>query len=243
MRAFFTKPPTGYRAKTVNNFMENYQEILQADQGWKFLWNSGQMDRLDTFLQDRPEAMYARTARKFMAELGDIRKEREKIYLSRELTSDQKKEKLDALDEKIVSLAKVGQAFMDRGVAEAMKMPSRFKSEDGTRKSVDLDEYYKMTVESVGDAYDKVKKDLPRIANMDKDQRQGYISKALRQAREEYQPILKNPMDVLKPYRFSNLLDRPTRQERASWQQTMGFKKTTPGLITGFRLKEGEEAQ
>jgi len=68
------------------------------------------------------------------------------------------------------------------------------------------------------------------------------MTKVLRQAREDYQPILKNPNEVLRPYRFSNLLDRPTRQERASWQQMMGFKKTTPGLITGFRLKE-EEAQ
>jgi hypothetical protein len=241
VRAFFTKPPTGYRAKTVNDFFEAYQKSIQADQGWKLLWNSGSMDKLDEFLADNPEAMFARVARKQVDEMGKIKKERNSIYLSKTLTSEQKRGKLDVLDEKIVQLAKVGQALMDPEVAQALKMPSRFKTEAGTRKSLDLDGYYKFVTESVGDACDSIQKDLPRLLRMDEAQRQRYLIKAIRQAREDYQPILKKPEDVMKPYRFSNLVDKPTRAERAAWQQVMGFRKSNPGLMTGYRLKPEEE--
>jgi len=241
VRAFFAKPPTGYRAKTVNDFFEAYQKAIQADQGWKLLWNSGSMDKLDKFLADNPEAMFARVARKQVDALGKIKKERDSIYLSKTLTSEQKRVKLDALDEKIVQLAKVGQALMDPEVAQALQMPSRFKTEMGTRKSLDLDGYYKFVAESVGDAYDSIQKDLPRLLRMDEAQRQRYLIKTIRQAREDYQPILKKPEDVMKPYRFSNLMDKPTRAERAAWQQVMGFRKSNPGFMTGYRVKPEEE--
>ncbi|MDI6752786.1 MAG: strawberry notch C-terminal domain-containing protein [Thermodesulfobacteriota bacterium] len=242
VRAFFTKPPTGYRAKTVNDFFEAYQKSIQADQGWKLLWNAGSMDKLDKFLADNPEAMFARVAREQVDAMGKIKKERNAIYQSRVLSSEQKRAKLDALDEQIVNVARAGNALMDPEVAEALKMPSRFKTEAGSRKSLDLDGYYKMVVESVGDAYDAIQKDLPRIIRMDEAQRQRYLIKIIRQARDEYQPVLKKPEGVMKPYRFSSLLDKPTRKERA-WQQVMGFRKINPGLITGYRLKPEEEKE
>jgi hypothetical protein len=243
VRAFFTKPPTGYRAKSVNDFFETSQKATQADQGWKALWNSGSMDKLDAFLQDNPEAMFAQVARKQMDELGKIKKERNAIYQSKTLDPAQKRAKLDVLDEKVVSLARAGNALMDPAVAEAVKMPSRFTTEMGARKSLDLDGYYHKAVEIVGDAYDKLKleKDLPRVLRMDDDQRQRYLIKAIRQARDEYQPILKKPEDVMKPYRFSSLLDKPTRAERANVQALFGVRKTTPGQATGYRLKEEKE--
>jgi predicted RNA methylase len=240
VRALFTKPPTGYRAKTVNDFMENYQKILQADQGWKLLWNSGQMDQLDAFLEKHPEAMFARVARQVMTEMGNVRKQRSAIYESKTLDPDQKRTRLDALDEKIVHLAKMGQAFMDHEIADNLKMPSRFKSEFGIRKSMDLDGYYKMVVESVGDAYTEVKKGLPRFASMDPEQRQNSLTRILRQARKEYIPTLKKPEDVLQPYRFKSLFDTPTRQEKARYQALFGAGKVNAGLATGFRIREEE---
>jgi hypothetical protein len=72
---------------------------------------------------------------------------------------------------------------------------------------------------------------------MDEAQRQRYLIRAIRQAREEYQPILKKPEDVMKPYRFTNMLDKPTRAERANWQSIMGFRKAPPGEVTGYRMK------
>lgn len=238
IRALFTKPPVGYRAKSVGDFFENVQGVIQADQGWKLLWNTGSMDKLDAFLKANPEAMFAWVAREQMAELGKIKKERNAIHLSKTMTPTEKKTKLDALDEKIVNLARTGNAMMDPDVAQALKMPSRFKTEAGTRKAMDLDGYYKMVVESVGDAYDTLQKDLPRILRMEDDQRQRLLIKTIRQAREEYQPTLKKPEDVTKSYRFSNLLDKPTRKERASWQQLMGVRTVPSGAASDFRLKE-----
>jgi hypothetical protein len=200
VRAFFAKPPTGYRAKTVGDFFENYQNIVQGDQGWKNLWNTRSMDKLDRFLADHPEAMFARVARKQIAELGKIKQERDAVYLSKTMSPEQKKVKLDALDEKVVQLARAGNALMDPEVAQAVGMPSRFKRDGfGSRKSMDLDGYYKFVAESLGDAYDAIQKEIPRLLRMDDASRQRFLIKAIRQAREEYQPLLKKPEDVLKP--------------------------------------------
>jgi len=227
IRALFTKPPAGYRAKSVGDFFENVQGATQADQGWKLLWNTGSMNKLDAFLKDNPEAMFARVARKQMAELGKIKKERNAIHLSKALTSEQKKAKLDALDEKIVTLARAGNALMDPAVAEAVKMPAR--------KGMDFDSYKQMTSEFVGDAYDIIQKNLPKIVRMEEAQRQRYLIKVIRQAREDYKPILKKPKDATKP---ESPYAKPTRAERASWQSVMGFGKAKPGEATGYRLKE-----
>jgi len=244
VRALFTKPPVGYRAKSVGDFFETYQKTVQADQGWKNLWNTGNLDKLDAFLKDNPEAMFARVARKQMAELGKIKKERNAIHLSKTLSSEQKKVRLDALDEKITQQVKAANALMDPEVAKAVGMPSRFKRDAwGGRKSLDLDGYYKFTVESVGDAYEGMQKEIPRLLRMDDASRQRFLIKAIRQARAEYQPLLKKAEDVLKPYRFKNLLDNPTRKERAAWQQIFGVRKIPPGAASGYRLKEEKEAR
>lgn len=243
-RALFSKPPVGYRAKSVNDFFENYQKIIQADQGWKNLWNSGSMDQLDDFLKANPEAMFARVVRKQMAELGKIKKERSAIYLGKTLDPEQKRTKLDALDERVVQLVKAGNALMDPEVAGVVGMPSRFKQDAlGQRKAMDLDSYYKFIVESVGDAYDGIQKEIPRLLRMDDASRQRFLIKSIRQAREEYQPLLKKPEDVTKPYRFQNLLDKPTRKERAGWQQMFGARKIPPGAASGYRIKEEKEAR
>jgi hypothetical protein len=95
----------------------------------------------------------------------------------------------------------------------------------------------------VGDAYDSIQKEIPRLLRMDEASRQRFLIKTIRQAREEYQPLLKKPEDVLKPYRFQNLLDKPTRKERADYQQVFGAHKIPPGAASGYRLKEEKEAR
>ena len=83
VRSFFTQNPTGYRAKSVNDFFERYQEVVQADAGWKALWNAGQKEDLDKFLAAHPEAMFARVANKYIGEMGKIKKERASIHLNK----------------------------------------------------------------------------------------------------------------------------------------------------------------
>jgi hypothetical protein len=185
------------------------------------------MDKLDAFLKDNPEAMFARVARKQMIELGKIKKERNAIHTSKALTSEQKRTKLDALDEKIVTLARAGNALMDPAVAEAVKMPAR--------KGMDFESYKKMTSEFVGDAYDIIQKNLPKIIHMEEAQRQRYLIKIIRQAREEYKPVLSKPKDEAK---IESPYAKPTRAERANWQSVMGFKKAKAGEASGYRMKD-----
>jgi len=227
IRAFFTKPPAGYRAKSVGDFFENVQNATRADQGWKLLWNTGSMDKLDAFLKDNPEAMFARVARQQMAELGKIKEERTVIHLSKTLTSEQKRAKMDALDERIVTLARAGNALMDPAVAEAVKMPSR--------KGMDFETYKKASVEFVGDAYDIIQKNLPKLVHMEEAQRQRYLIKIIRQAREDYKPLLKKPEGAPKP---PSPFDKPTRAEKARWQSVMGFGRIPSGAASGYRMKE-----
>jgi len=125
VRSFFTRPPTGYRAKSVNSFFANYQEVMQADAGWKALWKSNQMEQLDKFLAERPEAIYARVARKYMASLSDIKKQRTEIHLDKKMTGEEKREKLEALDNKIVTIARQANSFMSPDIAEKVGMPPR----------------------------------------------------------------------------------------------------------------------
>ena len=228
VRSFFTQNPTGYRAKSVNDFFERYQEVVQADAGWKALWNAGQKEDLDKFLAAHPEAMFARVAHKYINEMGKIKKERNAILQNKTMTSDQKKEKLDLLDEKVVKLAKAGNAFMSQDVAEALKMPSRFTSEAGIRKSMDMDAYYKMVVESVGDAFEEVKKD-PRFFSMEEEARNKRLASLLRQMREEYKPVKtgRGEIDeVMKPFRFKSLFDKPSRRQRAEWSDNFGPRRS-----------------
>ena len=228
VRALFTKPPAGYRAKSVGDFFENVQNATRADQGWKTLWNTGSMDKLDAFLKDNPEAMFARVARQQMAELGKIKKERTAIHLSKALTSEQKRAKMDALDERIVTLARAGNALMDPAVAEAVKMPAR--------KGMDFETYKKASVEFVGDAYDVIRKNLPKIVHMEEAQRQRYLIKIIRQAREDYKPLLKKPESAVP--KSPSPFDKPTRAEKARWQSVMGFGRIPSGAASGYRMKE-----
>jgi hypothetical protein len=227
VRALFAKPPAGYRAKSVGDFFENVQNATRADQGWKLLWNTGSMDKLDAFLKDNPEAMFARVARQQMAELGKIKNERTVIHLSKTLTAEQKRARMDALDERIVTLARAGNALMDPAVAEAVKMPSR--------KGMDFETYKKASVEFVGDAYDIIQKNLPKLVHMEEAQRQRYLIKIIRQAREDYKPLLKKPESAPKP---SSPFDKPTRAEKARWQSVMGFGRIPVGGASEYRMRE-----
>ncbi|MBM4273675.1 MAG: hypothetical protein FJ134_04315 [Deltaproteobacteria bacterium] len=224
VRSFFTRMPTGYRAKSVNDFFERYQDIIQADAGWKALWNAGQKEELDRFLAAHPEAMFARVAHKFIDEMGKIKKERTAIHLSRALTPERKKEKLDLLDEKVVKLAREANAFMSQDVAQALKMPSRFTTETGVRKAIDLKDYYKMVAESTVDAFEEVKKD-PRFFTLDEEARNHRLASLLKRMREEYQPVKKPGREldeVMKPFRYRSMFDQPTRRQRAEWSNIFG---------------------
>jgi hypothetical protein len=209
IRSFFTQMPTGYRARSVHDFFERYQETIQADAGWKALWNAGQMEEVDKFLAAHPEAMFARVARRYIDEISKIKKERTAIQISRALTSEQKKAKLDVLDEQVVKLAQEANAFMSQKTAKSLQMPSRFVVQAGRRQALDLDDYYKMVAETTFRAFE-VARERPGI--LAADNRDEQLTSLLRRMRREYKPGRgKEAEEVARPYRFSSLLGQPTR--------------------------------
>ena len=163
VRSFFTQNPTGYRAKSVNDFFERYHEVVQADAGWKSLWNAGQKEDLDKFLAAHPEAMFARVANKYIGEMGKIKKERNVIHPNKTMDVGPKEGQAGpAWTRKWSPWRRPATPSCPRTWPRPLKMPSRFTSEAGIRKSMDMDDYYKMVVESIADAFDEVKKD-PRF--------------------------------------------------------------------------------
>lgn len=188
VRTFFTKPPTGWRAKSVNDFFERYQEVLLADQGWKTLWQSGDKARLEQFLEEHPEAMYARVARKIMDELSKVKKERQQVYASKALTPEQKRVKLEALDARVVELARLGNAFMSTEAAATVKMPPSYRLEQGIRKPWRPEDYYELTARQTYEAFKQFQG--RRWQDMDRDDRDTLVETLLRKARREvtYEP-------------------------------------------------------
>ncbi len=184
---FFTKPPTGWRAKSVNDFFEKYQEVLLADQGWKTLWQSGDTARLEKFLAEHPEAMYARVARKLMDEISKVKKDRQAIYASKTLTPEQKREKLDALDARVVEIARLGNAFMSEEAARAVKMPPRRRTEMGVSQPVAPEDYYELTAQPIYSAFRKFAEQRHRLLNLEPAEREEYLRILLKQERHGFE--------------------------------------------------------
>ncbi|MDI6854385.1 MAG: strawberry notch family protein [Deltaproteobacteria bacterium] len=185
VRTFFTQPPTGWRARSVNDFFERYQEVLQADQGWKALWQSGDTARLEKFLAEHPEAMYARVARKLMDEISKVKKERHAVHASKALTPEQKREKLEALDDRVVELAKLGNAFMSAEAAAAVKMPPRRRTEMGVSRPLAPEDYYEAVSQPVYAAFKEFQGRGRWWQSLDADGRDDLVEALLRRSRRE----------------------------------------------------------
>ncbi len=169
IRSFFTKEPTGYRAKSVNDYFDRYAAIVQADQGWKLLWKAGKTEQLKDFLKEHPEAVFAKIARKHFQDMTKIKQEREAIYNSKTMSPEDKKKYLDILDERILNIAKIGNAFMDEKVAEKIKMPAF----SGAKNP---ESYYEYATKPVYDAYMALKPKFPQIIRMSDDERVAFIA-------------------------------------------------------------------
>ncbi|MCL6622925.1 MAG: hypothetical protein K6T55_12625, partial [Syntrophobacterales bacterium] len=193
VRTFFTRNPTGWRAKSVNDFFERYQEVLQADQGWKLLWQSGDIGRMEKFLEEHPEARYARVARKLMDDLSKVKKERNRIYASKTLAAPEKRGRLEALDEQVVEIAKLGAAFMSPEAAAEVGMPSIYRTELGVRRRMSPEDYYEMVAQQTYEAFKAFRERAARLEALGSRERADYVARLLRQTAREHQFKPKKP--------------------------------------------------
>ena len=238
VRAYVSKEPTGMRARSVGDFFKQYQEIIQADQGWKAMWNSGDIKGAEKFLKEHPEAALARIVRKEMNNLSQLKKARAKVLESEFLTSEQKKMKLDQLDAQVLGIAQKVNLFTNEDVAAHLRVPSR--NRDG--KSLDLDDYYKTIAIGSYDAYTDLSRSSASLAKLDPEERAIRIGNAFTRGMSSFKLPVKPAYEVEEPFRFKDLFDTPTRAEKEKWREVLGtLRGTDAGFLSGYRLKEKKQ--
>ena len=238
VRAYVSKEPTGMRARSVGDFFKQYQEIIQADQGWKAMWNSGDIKGAEKFLREHPEAALARIARKEMNNISLLKKARNKILENETMTSEVKRTKLDQIDAQILGIAQKVNLFLSDDVAPHLRVPSR--NRDG--KSLDLDDYYKTIAIGSYDAYTDISRSAAALAKLGPEDRAVRIGNALTHGMSSFKLPVKPAWEVEKAFRFKDLFDTPTRAEKEKWREISGtLRGTTAGFLSGYRLKEQKE--
>jgi len=170
--------------------MEIYQDIVRADQGWKHYVKTKDIDKAASFLQENPEAIYARVARNLISDVGDIRKERDVIFQDRVLNPDQKRARLDELDSKIVDIARIGNAFMNEDMAKAIKLPPM-------RQGQEIKTYYEMIAGATNKAFAMAQKN-PALME-DKKRLAQVIQQEINTWRPKEQRQKKSMSDLLLP--------------------------------------------
>lgn len=197
-RAFFSKEPTGYRARSVSEFFENYQDIVQAEAAWKLLLKDGQKDEAAKQLRSHPEIIFAGAARKAISQMGELRRQRDTVYGDANLTPTQKKEKLDTIDHRLLAIAQNAHTFMDPTVAKKIGLQA------GYQKGKDPNLLLKPATE----AYKKLVPHLPAMSKMDADKRQAKLLQAItvergnaekKQAAKEAKSNKFKPVKIPKP--------------------------------------------
>ena len=227
IRALFSREPTGYRSKSVNDYIERYKDVSMADQGWKTLMKQGQHEQAKEFLKEHPEAMFAKVAQKLSDEMGGIRRERNKIMYDRNMPSEAKRQRLDSLDNKMVGMAKAALAFFDPKVVKAIDIPDLSRLDAKT----DIKQYYDRIAIPVLERFEALRSKLEKAPDtIDKQ----VLRREILQELKDYVPLTKSAPLV----RNESPYAKPTRKERAAYQQAFGTtKKPRPGEMTGYRLR------
>ena len=182
VRAFFSRNPIGYRAKSVNEFFENYQKVVQPEAQWKMMLKNNMLDEADKELRSHPEIMLARAARSIMTRMGNLRKEREKVYYDKGLTPDQKREKLDQIDEQLLRIAQQAREFLDPAIAKRVGLPKQQLKGKITDQDIDL--YSHLLMQPANNVYKKLETRWSLVDRMKKEEREEYLARAIKQERQ-----------------------------------------------------------
>ena len=242
VRAFFSKQPTGYRARSVADFFEKYQDVVQAEAAWRMLLKAGKLAEAEKYLQSHPEIMFARVARKAISRMGDLKVQRDNIYNDAKLTPEQKRAKLDQIDAQLLAISQKANVFMDPKVGAKVGLPSRKQS---GQEMKDLDQYINLLLSPADRAFKKLMLQWPAVAQMDESKRRDRIVHAIRTElrlfKEEMERKAQDQkMQALRP---RSIWDRATKEERERALEIYGTFIKVPTLWkTGFRLKREAES-
>lgn len=106
IRAFVAREPIGSGSESVNKFYEYYEEANQTKAAVTEMAEKGMEQEAVEYLKKHPSGFYTKGLNKVVRTFSELRKKRDAIFESRDLTPEQKKAALDALDKVMTETAK-----------------------------------------------------------------------------------------------------------------------------------------
>ena len=106
LRAFVAREPIGSGSESVNKFYKLYDEANATKAAVKGLAEEGKEQEAINYLRSRPAGFYTKGLNKVARTFSDLRKKRDAVLDSRELTPEQKKRAVDALDRIMTEIAR-----------------------------------------------------------------------------------------------------------------------------------------
>ena len=106
LRAFVAREPIGSGSESVNKFYKIYDEANATKAAVKGLAEEGKEQEAINYLRSHPAGFYTKGLSKVARTFSDLRKKRDVVLDSRELTPDQKKRAIDALDKIMTEMAR-----------------------------------------------------------------------------------------------------------------------------------------
>jgi len=97
MRAFIAREPIGSGSESVNKFYDLLDEARRAKAGAEFLYKKNKLDEAVEYFKKHPEIDYAKGLEKMASDLSVMRTVIEEIRLSRDISPEAKKEKIDMI--------------------------------------------------------------------------------------------------------------------------------------------------
>jgi hypothetical protein len=108
LKAFVVRDPVGSSGVSVDRFYKKRDEAVKAYNHVKDLAEAGKKEQAREYLRDNPEARLHSEYEALARTLSEIRKKRKEIYESDTLTGDEKREKIQKLDNLSTDVAQKG---------------------------------------------------------------------------------------------------------------------------------------
>lgn len=105
IKAFIVPKPIGSQSNSVNDFYEKRTEVTGYYNRWKDLVEAGEMSEAKEYLAENPEIKLYKPFNTVANQLSEMRKIKNAVYDSPNLTPDQKRLKITEIDTQITNLA------------------------------------------------------------------------------------------------------------------------------------------
>ena len=105
IRAVVPRTPTGSGSESVNRFYEILNEARATDEAMELMMKEGKMEKYEEYLEDNPNVRYLKGLERIARDFSAIRQRLNIIYDSEELTSEEKREAINALNQTMTEMA------------------------------------------------------------------------------------------------------------------------------------------